>query len=452
MKDLNTVTQDSPVLDGRRPSRRTIAKGAAWSVPAVAFATSVPAYAVTGENCYPVNWSSSFTCGTAGGTVPVTSTTGNSGTVRVTTGVTTGYNIECGTTYNAYRHMQVANGQLAMATWRATNTATDPSRYEWVTLAFPADATGPMSFCVTNINSYPTATRDGVGSGANYYTDSVQVLNGSTVVAPVVTSATVSYAGGWAAGTGGTTAGQACYTVQDPAQGITIRLRNAAPASGSGNPNQNILISAISCGTYQPPPPPPPTLHVFATAAFGRRRLDFVANSNDRCYRASGSTNYQASGTMFTNEYPATSGRELDNITIGNCANASTVSNVSISFWSYFNTLTWTNTSTDANTSCWSQPTLTGATQSYNGATYYEYRSTLSQSCVATCFVPDGQGGLTLQGLSGSCGFRWYSNCQIYNTSATTRGTQERTVNVTSAVTACGAQLTAQRGWGEMSI
>lgn len=320
----------------------------------------------------------------------------------------------------------------------------------WVTLAFPTDATGSMSFTITNLNSYPTAVRDGVGSGANYYTDSVQVLNGTTVVAPVATNL-ATYSNGWTAGASANTEGSASYTIDDPAQGITNRLRSSAPFSSTGNPNQNILISAIVCGTYQAPPPPPPSLHMFATAAFGRQRLDYVNSSADKCHAAVGSLKHQSAGTMFTNQYPETSGRQLDSITINNCTNVGSVSDVTISFWSYFNTLTWTNASSDANTGCWSVPTRAGQTRTCNGATYDQYRSMLTRSCVATCVVPDSNGGLTLKGLEGSCGFLWDSNCQVYDTSGTTRSVQERTVNVSSSVTACGTTLTAERGWGMMS-
>lgn len=106
-----------------------------------------------------------------------------------------------------------------------------------------------MSFQISNIDSYTTTA---TSLGAQYFTDSVQVLNNGTLVAPVTSTNTLSYSGGWLSATD-SSAGYATYTIDSPGT-IEIRLRNSFTGTipSTARTNQWVRIGSVGCGTSAP--------------------------------------------------------------------------------------------------------------------------------------------------------------------------------------------------------
>ncbi|MDO5617777.1 hypothetical protein [Kocuria sp.] len=70
-------------------SRRTIAKGAAWAVPAIAVATAAPAYAASPGHCFTQNWSQ-YSGSASGATYVLRSSSGQTLNMTVTATQTSG--------------------------------------------------------------------------------------------------------------------------------------------------------------------------------------------------------------------------------------------------------------------------------------------------------------------------------------------------------------------------
>ena len=56
------ITDQPTQASGSRPSRRTVVKGAAWAVPAIAVASAVPAHAANSADCTPKPGLTSASC------------------------------------------------------------------------------------------------------------------------------------------------------------------------------------------------------------------------------------------------------------------------------------------------------------------------------------------------------------------------------------------------------
>ncbi len=106
-------------------SRRTVVKGVAWAVPAVTLATRVPAFAASGDQCYPIQWTTKGDApyDASGNWIPGQQTissqtsSGIPGTVTVGYGVVGQYNyVESGDTL-APESMTSSNGSVTMSTY-----------------------------------------------------------------------------------------------------------------------------------------------------------------------------------------------------------------------------------------------------------------------------------------------------------------------------------------------
>lgn len=154
------------------PSRRTLVRGAAWSVPVVAVAATAPAYAASscaGQPAYSMNLASRV--GSDGTTLGITS---------VTNGVAVGpYNLS--TSDPAYP----LSGWLELENVPRATTATNPSYYQDVTLLF-SRAVSLLSFVVSDLDSYNASSqsywdRVAVIKTASAFT-TAPVLSGNTAV------------------------------------------------------------------------------------------------------------------------------------------------------------------------------------------------------------------------------------------------------------------------------
>lgn len=279
-------------------SRRTVVKGVAWAVPAVTLATRIPAFAASGDQCYPVSWT---TIGATGpGTQIMTSLTGTNGTTADFTasyGVINAsgstYNFPQGTSYTPL-NMTSSSGSVSLSTYETPGTVTgSSSAYSYIDLTFPEGATGPVTFTISGIDSFTTTANT---KGAQYFTDSVGVFAGSsagsvgTAVTPSsTTSATYNSSTGFTTAAG-TSSGTATYTIATiPSSGsVEIRLSNAFSGTipSGAHPNQTVTISQVACSSTSPTPTPTPgacapkvnlvpLVHLYWVAPTYSNQLDF---------------------------------------------------------------------------------------------------------------------------------------------------------------------------------
>lgn len=153
------------------PSRRTLVRGAAWSVPVVAVAATAPAYAASscaGQPTYTMN---------------LASRTGSDGTTLTVASAVTGVTVG---PYN----LSTSDPQFPLSGWlelenvpRAT-TATNPARYQDVTFTF-GRSVSLLAFTVSDLDS--TSTTD------QSYWDRVAVISSASgfKTAPVMAGNTL---------------------------------------------------------------------------------------------------------------------------------------------------------------------------------------------------------------------------------------------------------------------
>jgi len=166
------------VIDGERPmelgteaqglraSRRNVVRGAAWSVPVVAVATSVPAYAASPCGTQPANsMNLSTKVGSDGTTLTLTS---------VATGVTLG-SFNLSTNDPAFP----TAGWLELENVPRATSETNPARYQDVTFDF-GRSVSLVEFTVSDLDS--------VNSSSQEYWDRVAIINSASpfTTAPVV--------------------------------------------------------------------------------------------------------------------------------------------------------------------------------------------------------------------------------------------------------------------------
>lgn len=229
-------------------SRRTVAQGLGWSVPAVAAATAAPAFAASADACLSFDWATTPVDSASTQTITAATASGETMNVQVSASASGPYNWGDGN-YGQYT-FATAGGGVFLGTWAVPGT-TQAERNAGgmqVTMAFPANATGPISFTLGDI----TAATSGTDSvGADTYVDAVQVTNNGAVVSPTGTSG-ANLSGGWVVGTS-TTPGLATYTIDEPGT-VTVTLRNRAQTVNGSHPNQTVSISRVVCGTEAPEP------------------------------------------------------------------------------------------------------------------------------------------------------------------------------------------------------
>ncbi|MDY6055433.1 hypothetical protein [Micrococcus sp.] len=246
-------------------SRRRVAGGLAWSVPAMALTAAAPAFAASRPQCFPVTWTTTGTASTASQSVPVTGTSGGTGTVTVTPSTTAGYSLPGGTTYGPL-NLTSTDGSMALSTYvdPRASTTTRSSGYASLSLQFPEGMQGPISFTISGIDSYTTSAN---GNGAQYFTDQVIVLNEGTPLAPTSTIS-ANHQGGGRVVAAGTASGSATYRIDNVVNPVEIRLSNAFTGSIplTAHPDQTVTVSAVVCSTTPPEPEQPtptPTTSLF---------------------------------------------------------------------------------------------------------------------------------------------------------------------------------------------
>jgi hypothetical protein len=142
------------------PSRRTLVRGAAWSVPVVAVAATAPAYAASpcgttytwkldwGTTAYTKNSTTNVgtaTVGNVSGTAPITVTF----TSTVTSGITrhpTNLNLENGISDVG----DLGAGEQGLELWHSSTTNSDSS-YQTVRIGFSRQVTD-LAFTITDID------------------------------------------------------------------------------------------------------------------------------------------------------------------------------------------------------------------------------------------------------------------------------------------------------------
>lgn len=176
-------------------SRRTLVRGAAWSVPVVSIAAAAPAFAAS-------------PCSTkTADTMDLTAKVGSDGTmlgvVSAATGVTRGF-------YNLSTNDPAfpVTGWLELENVPRATTETNPSRYQDVTFTFSQSVSG-LEFTVSDL--------DTVNNGNQEYWDRVAIVDAASVftTAPVVS---------------GNTAVTGAGTLTDP-------LRQATFSNAASTPN-----------------------------------------------------------------------------------------------------------------------------------------------------------------------------------------------------------------------
>jgi hypothetical protein len=153
------------------PSRRTLVRGAAWSVPVVAVAATAPAYAAS--NC----------AGQPASTMDLGKKLGSDGTTLSVTSVTNGvavgrYNLS--TSDPAFP----LSGWLELENVPRATAETNPTRYQDVTLTL-GQSVSLLEFTLSDLDSTQTWTQS--------YWDRVAIINSASgfTTAPVMTGNTV---------------------------------------------------------------------------------------------------------------------------------------------------------------------------------------------------------------------------------------------------------------------
>lgn len=232
-------------------SRRTVAQGLGWSVPAVAAATAAPAFAASADACLSFDWATTPSTAPAPTTITAQTSTGETADVTITPASGGPYNWADGN--YGQQTLATSNGAVFLGTWANTGT-TYAQRDQYgarLAMTFPSNATGPISFTIGDLTAASGSSVDNVG--ANYYVDAVQVTNNGSVVSPLGTSG-ANLSGGWVQGTS-TTPGFATYTIKEPGEVIvTLRNRTQETIASSAHPNQTISISRVVCGGEAPEP------------------------------------------------------------------------------------------------------------------------------------------------------------------------------------------------------
>jgi hypothetical protein len=193
------------------PSRRTLVRGAAWSVPVVAVAATAPAYAASncsGQPAHTMNLSSKV--GSDGTTLGVSS---------VATNVSLGrFNLS--TSDPAFP----LSGWLELENVPRATAETNPTRYQDVTFTF-GRSVSLLQFTVSDLDTTSTSSQS--------YWDRVAIISSASAftTAPVVAgSTTVTGAG----------------TLDDP-----IRQRTFTRASPSSNNDTSRQMKVAFTGTTQ---------------------------------------------------------------------------------------------------------------------------------------------------------------------------------------------------------
>ncbi|CUR57537.1 exported hypothetical protein [metagenome] len=140
------------------PSRRTLVRGAAWSVPVVAVAATAPAYAAS--NC----------AGQPAHTMNLAKKTGSDGTTLSVTSVATGVTV-------GPHNLSTSDPAFPLSGWlelenvpRAT-AATNPTRYQDVTFTF-GQSVSLLEFTLSDLDSTQTWTQS--------YWDRVAIINSAS--------------------------------------------------------------------------------------------------------------------------------------------------------------------------------------------------------------------------------------------------------------------------------
>lgn len=182
------MTSNTPA-SGASLTRRTVMRGAAWTVPVVAAATTVPAYAASCTSYqYRLNWgvttynkinadSGKATVPGAPGSVPVVVTFGSqmSGTMlRETDNLT----VDTGTTDIG----NLGNSEVGLLLSHANPIPSGRDNRQTLTIGFDRDVTG-LSFTITDIDSLGSSWYDQVeASGTRTFTVTPRNLGGTYVI------------------------------------------------------------------------------------------------------------------------------------------------------------------------------------------------------------------------------------------------------------------------------
>lgn len=158
------MTLDTDVLDTTRASRRTIVRGAAWTVPVIAAATAAPAFAASCDTAaYRLNW----------GTTTYTKNNATAGTARVSGAVGShpvvvtfasqmrgsmvaaddNITVDTGTTDIG----NLGNAEVGLLMSHANPIPAGRDNRQTLTISFDRDVTG-LSFTITDIDSAGSGT------------------------------------------------------------------------------------------------------------------------------------------------------------------------------------------------------------------------------------------------------------------------------------------------------
>lgn len=188
-------------------------------------------------------------------------------------------------------------------------------------------------------------------------------------------------------------------------------------------------VPAIAMATAAPAmaASPPPRVSVGGTASWNTSSYHPTSNT---C--GTGQFALVLDGRGFL----GTSYREWDGLWFPDTRATDQICNVTLTFWFSRAGLTWTALTGVTN---WSTPTATGATTTYNGTTYYEYRAVYrSGACFAASTLTTGYNG-------------WYGIAYGWKTTQCFSSRPGSNFRVGATATVRNLALTNTSAWGAIS-
>ncbi|MDT0183426.1 hypothetical protein Q9S36_24870 [Microbacterium sp. ARD31] len=249
---------DTNVLETVRPSRRSVVRGAAWSVPVVSVAATAPAFATSlcQDGNYQIRWASDYNATSRVATANRISTSGSgaTGSAPLTLTVTSKFNgtMAAGST-GSYSNLATSPGNVGglgvrglTIMQRSTQTALATPRAnqnQVVTLTFNRPVWN-LKFTLTDIDSQLGQYQDRVYvSGAPAFTLASQVGGSGTSGSPWAPTGT-NITQDPVTGGGGNVAVD--YTNKPAASVYTLTYWNNQSGNLSGNGLQGVFISTMT--------------------------------------------------------------------------------------------------------------------------------------------------------------------------------------------------------------
>lgn len=230
-------------------SRRTLAKGAAWSVPVVAAAATAPAYAASRPCTYTtLNWNTRVSATSATTTVPGVTATA---TLRGGTRADTGYSNMFPETLTIGSFPEYSGSK-----WLRLATGGANSQGETITVSGFSAPIYCVSFYIQDIDTqYSSASnryRDAVSvTGFTASTSSQYVAASGSTATSSTTATSTSSSGSWSYTSSTNGLAKFTYTSSTGLSSITINYTNPVAGSNSGvnDNNMQVWVSPIKYST-----------------------------------------------------------------------------------------------------------------------------------------------------------------------------------------------------------